>query len=481
MNRLRWLLPLVLGFAHVEAQELPLEITIVPPRGTLDCIFTISITNRGTEAFGFEDCCSFPRITSLAHDQLLPLCIQCDPCPPVPQLNGILPPAGFLTHEWQPGDATCGEDWIPTPGLYEVQWTGFPAIITGRFEILPDPARSLELNADPHEVRFGEPTTLIAQNTTTSDLCLEAARQNLSIMDARGFESFCEAPPLCGPARCCGTIPPGEERPFTLTAGEHPCREENLPGPHRIILTVLDQNLERYHGETTVLILPPTDQRLELTLSSRAVAPGDVIEITATNPLEVPVWYDRCCDEVIFIDELGRESPCSPCVKGCRGGRSLEIPPGGSISKTKLIGGGGNCGLEPGRWSVIWGRHFGLEPGTNPTTPVFGYSEVLVLTESGVRFLRGDCNDDGDLNISDPVCILNWLFLGGPIPGSGCVAVANTDGSETNDEVDLSDGVYLLNHLFLGGPAPTPPFPKCRAGILPSDEEMCETSPNSCP
>ena len=100
---------------------------------------------------------------------------------------------------------------------------------------------------------------------------------------------------------------------------------------------------------------------------------------------------------------------------------------------------------------------------------------------TSTEFVRGDCNDDGNINISDPVCILNWLFLGGPTPGSGCVAVANTNGSESNGKVDLSDGVYLLNHLFLGGPAPTPPFPECGSGTLSSDEGMCETPPQSCP
>ncbi len=32
-------------------------------------------------------------------------------------------------------------------------------------------------------------------------------------------------------------------------------------------------------------------------------------------------------------------------------------------------------------------------------------------------FRRGDCNDDGAVNITDGVCILNWLFLGEATPG----------------------------------------------------------------
>ena len=94
----------------------------------------------------------------------------------------------------------------------------------------------------------------------------------------------------------------------------------------------------------------------------------------------------------------------------------------------------------------------------------------------GPRFLRGDCNDDGNVDLSDAVCTLNWLFLGGPAPG--CLAATNTNGDE---EVDLSDPVSLLNHLFLGGPAPVLPFPECGPGTLPTDAETCESPPNNCP
>ena len=89
-------------------------------------------------------------------------------------------------------------------------------------------------------------------------------------------------------------------------------------------------------------------------------------------------------------------------------------------------------------------------------------------------FLRGDCNDDGDVDLSDAVCTLNWLFLGGPAPG--CLAATNTNGDAA---VDLSDPVSLLNHLFLGGPAPEQPFPDC--GLMAVDSELgCGTPPASC-
>jgi hypothetical protein len=93
------------------------------------------------------------------------------------------------------------------------------------------------------------------------------------------------------------------------------------------------------------------------------------------------------------------------------------------------------------------------------------------------QFLRGDSNGDGNVDISDAVRILSWLFLGGAAPG--CAATANTNGDEA---ADISDAVYLLGYLFLGGPTPVAPFPDCGPGHLLADEEMgCERPPESCP
>ncbi len=88
------------------------------------------------------------------------------------------------------------------------------------------------------------------------------------------------------------------------------------------------------------------------------------------------------------------------------------------------------------------------------------------------RFRRGDCTGDGNVDIADATCALNWLFAEAPVPG--CLAALNTNGDNT---VDLADPVFLLNFLFAGGPAPVDPFPDCGPGMLPADAELgCETS-----
>lgn len=90
-----------------------------------------------------------------------------------------------------------------------------------------------------------------------------------------------------------------------------------------------------------------------------------------------------------------------------------------------------------------------------------------------IVFLRGDCNDDRTVDISDAVCILNWLFAGEATPG--CVAATNTNG---DDDANLTDATYLLNYLFAGGPGPAQPFPDCGTSDLETDRELgCETPP----
>ena len=88
-----------------------------------------------------------------------------------------------------------------------------------------------------------------------------------------------------------------------------------------------------------------------------------------------------------------------------------------------------------------------------------------------LAFRRGECNDDGQVDVSDASCILNWQFLGGPAPG--CLAATNTNGDSGSD---IADAIYLLSSLFLGGPAPAPPFPGCGPGTKADTALGCEVS-----
>ncbi|MBI4604848.1 MAG: hypothetical protein HY721_23035 [Planctomycetes bacterium] len=73
-------------------------------------------------------------------------------------------------------------------------------------------------------------------------------------------------------------------------------------------------------------------------------------------------------------------------------------------------------------------------------------------------FRRGDSNADGDVDLSDAVTALGYMFLGAWAgPGAFC-----EDAADTNDDgvLNITDPIALLGHLFLGGPAPAAPFPE---------------------
>ncbi len=97
-------------------------------------------------------------------------------------------------------------------------------------------------------------------------------------------------------------------------------------------------------------------------------------------------------------------------------------------------------------------------------------------------FVRGDSNGDSQIDLSDGVFVLAFLFLGGPAPG--CFDAADSDDS---GRLDLTDAVFLFGWLFLGGPAPPDPMPSvpeyapedCGADPTP-DTLDCVVPPETC-
>jgi hypothetical protein len=71
-------------------------------------------------------------------------------------------------------------------------------------------------------------------------------------------------------------------------------------------------------------------------------------------------------------------------------------------------------------------------------------------------FRRGDANDDGEVNMSDGIFILDFLFRGGEDPI--CHDAADVDRSVG---IDITDAVRVFQVLFLGEGEIPPPFPDC--------------------
>jgi len=68
------------------------------------------------------------------------------------------------------------------------------------------------------------------------------------------------------------------------------------------------------------------------------------------------------------------------------------------------------------------------------------------------RYMRnptGDVNEDGAVDASDVLFLINYLFVSGPAPNPAALGDPSGDCL-----VNVADVVYLINYLFSGGPEP---------------------------
>lgn len=81
-----------------------------------------------------------------------------------------------------------------------------------------------------------------------------------------------------------------------------------------------------------------------------------------------------------------------------------------------------------------------------------------------VRFYRGDANLDGRVTLADAFAILRHLWLGSSI---GCDDAADVDD---DGEINQSDPIFLLQSIFLREDSVPPPF--SRAGVDPTPDAL---------
>ena len=88
-------------------------------------------------------------------------------------------------------------------------------------------------------------------------------------------------------------------------------------------------------------------------------------------------------------------------------------------------------------------------------------------------FIRGDANLSARVDISDPVAVLEFLFL-----GKGALRCQQAADSNDDERIDIADGIYVLKFLFRDGGSPLPPYGDpgkdptpgaldCRTGLSP--------------
>ena len=102
-----------------------------------------------------------------------------------------------------------------------------------------------------------------------------------------------------------------------------------------------------------------------------------------------------------------------------------------------------------------------------------GYSRTLCkdfCIHAEKQLIRGDCNADGILDISDPVANLGFQFIGTFDPPCRDACDFNDDGI-----IDITDPIANLTHQFVGGPPPARPGKEV-CGVDPTEDELgCES------
>ncbi len=95
------------------------------------------------------------------------------------------------------------------------------------------------------------------------------------------------------------------------------------------------------------------------------------------------------------------------------------------------------------------------------------------------EFRRGDPNNDHEVQISDAVSILSWLFANGTRPACPDAADATDDG-----RIDISDAIRILLYIFWPEPGgwqlPRPGAWHCGKDLTPDDLPACDYDVTGC-
>ncbi len=152
---------------------------------------------------------------------------------------------------------------------------------------------------------------------------------------------------------------------------------------------------------------------------------------------------------------------------------SIDPPSGLPGTSVEILGTGFHNRLKVFFGSVqatsVFYDEYGSRPDRILATAPPGAGTVLVTvrnldgqTSAGVpftyaapasTFIRGDANGDWQVDVSDGLKILLYLFAGSPVD---CEDALDADDDEV---VSVTDAIRVLDYLFKSGPAPAPPFP----------------------
>ena len=253
---------------------------------------------------------------------------------------------------------------------------------------------------------------------------------------------------------------------------------------------------KRYLDEEFGTDLPTGDmvdfQAIAAYLSAAGVTqfpvPNDNVTAIATTyvinqtddvlPVDICTASDDSIKVIVNEELVTNVSACRGSSGACQDTRPAVLEPGLNKITVQVWEGGGGWNFRLGIRES--GSNLNLN-GLNPLVEFIGATidgdgPVDPPPPAGPRFVRGDADDNGVVNLTDAIFNLNYLFIGGAAPT--CMDSSDADNSGT---LQLTDGIFLLNYLFIGGAPPPDPGRECGLDPEePADGLGCETF-ESCP
>ncbi len=249
----------------------------------------------------------------------------------------------------------------------------------------------------------------------------------------------------------------GEGAPETI---QNPVHTYSQPGSYNVSLTINSDGWELTDSRTDhIIALADT-----IIFRSDTVYAGDqaIIDIYVVNsqslsqltiPFDYSIGMNLIVDSVSTFGTRAEGLPFSPLSQS------------GSVRAYKLADGGSP--LLPGSGPVIRiyvkSDIYAFGGGTTSfdTTTINNNSlDFIATTINYVPFvsggqvvlfdvIRGDANNDGHLNVGDPVFMINHVFRSGPAP----ITIESGDAN-LDFQLNTGDAVYVVNFIFKNGPPP---------------------------
>ena len=223
---------------------------------------------------------------------------------------------------------------------------------------------------------------------------------------------------------------------------------------------------------------PTVAQEYVLSFSEESGAPGDSVGVTAImdttdgDPLS-GFQFGVCHDTTILtLDEIVPLDTADFDTTFC-----ARTPQDGGWTCGYLMNVITGAMVEPDLYNLIRGDYTIDEDAEENTTTDIEYCGTLgspmvsvalisggsdltpdqeigtVSIVGATPFLRGDCNDSGDVLLTDAIVMISALFEGGSTVDCDAACDANADGM-----FSMTDALFTLEFIFTEGPEPAAPF-----------------------